>query len=252
MKTSEVQLRRRLIELAAPLVAGELWDEIADSVFFIKDSAGRYVVVNATLVERCGRKEKAELLGKTVSDVFPRELAESYAAQDRLVLERGVAITRKLELHLYPTSKPGWCLTHKHPLRDASGRVLGLVGLSRDVHPLESAKQIPASLIAAVDFLHENFGQELSVEALAQRAELPPVKFSRLVKRIFNVTPSQLILQARLQEATRQLRETHLGVAEISHDCGFYDHSTFCRHFKSATGLAPQAYREAARAERLG
>ncbi len=246
------QKKRLLEELASPLVAGELWDEIADSVFFIKDDAGRYVAVNATLTERCGRRSKVELLGKTVRDLFPRELAESYAAQDRRVLEGGQAITRKLELHLYPNSKPGWCLTSKYPLIDTAGRVAGLVGLSRDVQPMKSAKLIPASLVAAVEFLREEFGRETNVEALARRALMTPVKFSRMVKRIFHVTPSQLILQTRLQHATRQLRETKQGVAEIAHGCGFYDHSTFCRHFKRATGMAPQAYRDAARAERLG
>ena len=50
--------------------AEALFDHIPDVVFFIKDREGRYLVVNQTLVTRCGRQHKSELIGKTAAD-FP-------------------------------------------------------------------------------------------------------------------------------------------------------------------------------------
>lgn len=238
---------RLLALLAAPLLTGELFDLVPDTVFFLKDAQGRYIAVNQTLVDRCGLRSKADLLGRTVADLFPGELAASYAEQDRLVLATGEAIVNKLELHLYPNRQPGWCLTTKLPLRDKSGRVAGLAGLSRDIGAPAAGGAMPAPLVEAVEYLRKNFAEPLTPAALAKRAGLPPPKFTRLVKRLLQLTPGQLILQTRLQAAARLLRESNESVAEVAAACGFYDHSAFARHFKSATGLTPLAYRTAAR-----
>ena len=53
--------------------------------------------------------------------------------QDAAVLRTGQPICDHLELHWYEPHKPGWCLTTKLPLRDATGTIVGLIGLSRDV-----------------------------------------------------------------------------------------------------------------------
>jgi len=82
-------------------------------VFFVKDLEGHYVVVNQTLVRRCGLREKSALLGRKASDVFPSRLAANYAAQDAMVLNGAKELRDQLELHLYPNRSPGWCLTQK-------------------------------------------------------------------------------------------------------------------------------------------
>src|SRR5687768_6405030 len=119
--------------LVDPFFAEPLFDQVADVVFFVKDRAGRYVVVNQTLVARCGCRQKADLLGRAPGDLFPADLGASYAAQDRAVLAQGRVIADRLELHLYPTRAAGWCLTHKIPLRAADGAIVGLAGISRDL-----------------------------------------------------------------------------------------------------------------------
>src|SRR4029453_17722434 len=64
---------------------------------------------------------------------FPSELAERYAAQDERVLRTGRPIVDLLELHWYARRRPGWCLTTKLPLCNDAGRIIGLVGISRDL-----------------------------------------------------------------------------------------------------------------------
>ncbi|HKX62520.1 MAG TPA: PAS domain-containing protein, partial [Verrucomicrobiae bacterium] len=67
----------------------DLFDHVPDIVFFVKDSAGRYLAVNRALAERCGADERQALIGRKVSDVFPPALAARYAAQDAVVLRSG-------------------------------------------------------------------------------------------------------------------------------------------------------------------
>ena len=225
-------------------VMEQLFDHIPDTVFFVKDATGRYLAVNQSLVERCGLSEKPQLVGRHVRDVFPRELAARYAAQDETVLRTGRPIVDRLELHWYARGKSGWCLTTKLPLRDASGKVNGLAGISRDLRAPGDRESIPASLASTLEFLEAHFDENISPASLAGRAGLSPIRFARLIKRIFRLTPSQLITQTRLAAASQQLLETNRPVSDIAHACGFYDHSAFSRAFRSATGATPVEFRK--------
>ena len=84
----------------------------------------------------------------------------------------------------------------------------------------------------------------VSPASLAKHAGLSAVRFARLTKRIFRITPHQLIVQTRLNAAARMLMETNASVAQIAVDCGFYDHSAFTRAFRSATDLTPTQFRD--------
>ncbi len=229
-------------------LTGELFELIPNIVFFVKDTAGRYLACNRTLAERCGQKSKETIIGRTVAELFPAELAAGYAAQDEWVIRTGQRITDKLELHLYADRRPGWCLTSKLPVRDRAGKTIGLAGLSRDIGALGEQQLIPPALADAIEYLHQHFSEPLTVSELAAKAGLPNLRFCRLVKRIFHLTPSQLLLQTRLHAAAQRLRETDDSVADIAHASGFYDHSAFTRKFKATTQLTPLDYRRSARA----
>lgn len=220
-----------------------LFDHLPDVAFFIKDADGRYRVVNESLVERCGLHSRTDVLGKHVRELFPPELAKSYSAQDEKVLATGRPVLDHLELHWHSQRKPGWCLTTKLPLKNASRQVTGLVGISRDVRAPEDRDSIPAGLTRAMDHLESHYAETVSPSRLAKIAGLSPVRFARLIGRIYRLTPGQLIAKTRLAHASQRLRETDQPVIEIAHSCGYYDHSAFTRAFKSATGVTPSQFR---------
>jgi PAS domain S-box-containing protein len=226
-------------------VMAELFRRDPDTAFFVKDAAGRYALCNQSLAERCGLRSSDDLVGRRVRDIFPAELGGRYAAQDEAVLRTGRPVIDSLELHWYSRRRTGWCLTTKLPLRDAAGNIVGLIGLSRDLRALKDSGQIPAGLLAAMEHLDTAFHERLSPTQLAKKAGLAPVRFARLIKRIFRLTPSQLIAQRRLAAASRLLLETERSVADIALACGFYDHSAFTRAFRTATGGTPTEFRTA-------
>ena len=221
----------------------QLFDHVPETVFFLKDSSGRYVAVNQTLVARCGLREKSDLLGKHVRDIFPVELAQRYAAQDEAVLNTGRPMIDRLELHWYERRRFGWCLSTKLPVTDSRGSIVGLVGISRDLRAPGDSDMIPAGLAGTLEYLEAHYEEAISPTILAKHAGLPTVRFARLIKRIFRLTPNQLIMQTRLAAASRLLRETDRSVADIAYACGFYDHSALTRAFRSATNLTPTQFR---------
>jgi PAS domain S-box-containing protein len=226
------------------MATADLFASQYDLVFFAKDVEGRYIAVSESLMERCGLATREELIGRTVRDVFPAELAARYAMQDREVTEKGRRITERLELHLYPHRRSGWCLTSKEPLRSASGEICGLVGISRDLPTLSSAQSIPASLVSTLDSLEADVSSIRLPIDLAHRAGLSPSRFARLIKRIFRVPPSQLLAHARAAAALRLLTETDQSVGAIAHACGYYDQSAFTRAFRSTVGVSPTDIRK--------
>ena len=80
-------------------VLEDLFDHVPDTAFFVKDRQGRYIAVNQSLVLRVGLQDKTELLGRTVTEIFPAGLAEQYRVQDAEVLNQGKPVIDRLELH---------------------------------------------------------------------------------------------------------------------------------------------------------
>lgn len=221
-----------------------LFDHVPDTVFFVKDIAGRYLAVNQALVERAGRRLKSELIGRLPADFFPGDLGRLPSAQDAVVIRTGRPLHNRLELHWYARGQPGWCCTTKLPLRDAAGRIIGLVGISRDIRAPGDRESIPARLAETLAYLEEHFAEPMSPVLLAKRAGLSSTRFARVIKRIFRLSPRQLITQTRLAAAAQQLAESEQSVADIALACGFHDHSAFTRAFRSATGQTPTDFRD--------
>jgi AraC-like DNA-binding protein len=232
---------RTLID--ATLFAEALFDHVPDVVYFIKDREGRYAVVNQTLVVRCGRRSKDELLGRTARQVFPSPLGNSFLDQDLEVLASGVPITQKLELHLYPTRIEGWCLTDKLPLRSPGGRIVGIAGISRDLQSPGAEADHFAEVASVLEHIRGQPGSELRIERLAKMAGLSVYQLNRRLRIIFGITASQLIAKTRIDAASELLRSGDAPIAEIANACGYFDQSAFSRVFRKVVGLTPRQYR---------
>jgi AraC-like DNA-binding protein len=221
----------------------ELFDHAHDLTFFVKDAEARYVVVNECLVGRHGYKRKSQVIGKTTLETCPGELGRILHEQDQVVLEKGKPIVELLEMHWYSPNTPGWCVTTKLPILDEKLSVLGIVGISQDVRTQIANEEIPSGIGTALNHLERNYSEPVSPSSLAKVANLTPARFARVIKRIFQLTPIQLISKTRLTAAARMLRETDKSISEIAIASGFYDHSAFTRAFRTSLGLSPSAFR---------
>jgi AraC-like DNA-binding protein len=243
-------LQKELFAQLAEQFTGEaVFDCLADLVFFIKNERGEYVVVNQTLVERCGMRQKSELIGRRPDDVFPMPLGRSYRAQDDDVLRTGVAIRNQLELHVYPTGRYGWCLTNKLPLRRRGGGVAGVFGFSRDLQAANERSRDFSQVAAAVQRIQRQYAEPLKVSELARRAGLSVYQFDQRMRRIFGITAGQLIQKTRMEAALQRLRESDASMAAIASESGYSDQSAFTRRFHQIIGMSPSEYRTATQKE---
>jgi len=233
-----------LKSLGSPFGGEEAFDDIFDTVYFVKDGLGRYVFVNETLVKRCGLKNKGELLGKTVREVFPGSLGEDFERQDREVLSGGASIRSQLELHLYPDDRQGWCLTWKKALRSLSGEIVGLSGISRDVGGVVSSAGDLESIAKVLNHIRANLDQALRLGDLAKATGLSAYQITHRMESLLGLTPRQYVNRCRIDAACHALASGNDSLTEIALACGFSDQSSFTRLFGRIVGMTPGVYRE--------
>jgi diguanylate cyclase (GGDEF)-like protein/PAS domain S-box-containing protein len=161
-------------------------DNIPDSIF-AKDTEGRYLLANKAFAKLHGVSSPDELLGKTAFDLFPKERAIALHNDDLQVMRSGGASMETERTAVDAEGNVKSLQTTKVPLIDPSERVVGIVGLHRDITRRKLAeqklRQSEANLAAAQRIAH--FGSvELDLVDL-QDPEKNPVRWSDEVFRIF-------------------------------------------------------------------
>lgn len=100
-------------------------------VIFYKDLDGIYRGGNSAWVALVGRPF-AELIGKTDAEIFPAELAAAYRADDEKTIDGGKP-RQFQEWLVYPDGRKVYADTLKAPWIGEGGKVLGIVGICRQV-----------------------------------------------------------------------------------------------------------------------
>ena len=115
---------------------------------FWKDEEGRYLGCNSNFARDAGFLRPEDLIGKDDFQMAWREQAELYRADDRRVIDSGTAKLDFEEPQTTPEGRTIWLQTSKVPLRDAEGRVSGLLGIYSDVTARKRAQE---ELLAATE-----------------------------------------------------------------------------------------------------
>ncbi len=109
-----------------------LMDSIPDTIYF-KDTASRFTRINKAQAKMLGVKDPSEAIGKTDFDFFPPELAGDFYAAEQEICNSGQPLINSVEKIDKPDGQVCWLSATEVPIKDQGGRVIGLVGISRDI-----------------------------------------------------------------------------------------------------------------------
>jgi PAS domain S-box-containing protein len=126
-------------------------DNIPDMAW-IKDSGGRFVAVNRPLTEAFGQALPVDLIGKTDFDFVPPTIAHGYRKDDLEVMRTGTC-KRIDEALVKPDGTTCTIETIKGPFLDSQGRVVGTVGIARDVTKRRAIEETLRNTAAHLDML---------------------------------------------------------------------------------------------------
>ncbi len=221
----------------------ELFDVLPDVYLFVKDRRHRFVKINRSEMALHGCATPAGIVGKTDFDFHPPALAAHYVEEDRRVMEAGKPLVDQVWLVRGADGMPRWYISSKFPVRGRRGAVIGVAGVMRPYHLAGGAPGDYQRLTLACDYVLTHYGEAITVEQVAKRANLSGSQLQREFRRLFGVSLGEYILKVRLIMARRSLEATQLAVGQIALDCGFYDQSHFTRAFRKTNGMSPLAYR---------
>ena len=134
-------IRRRLKEhelLHEQDLLSSLLENIPDAIYF-KDLKSRFTKVNKAMANSYGRNVD-NILGKTDFDLFSEEHAKQAYEDEQRIIETGESIIGKIEKETFEDGSTKWANTTKIPLRDKSRRIIGTMGISRDVSDIKHAQ----------------------------------------------------------------------------------------------------------------
>jgi two-component system, sensor histidine kinase and response regulator len=117
-------------------------NNIPDSIF-AKDTEGRYVFANTSFAKLNGAPSPSDFLGKTAFDIFPAELASQFHAADLEVMKSdGTPVEGERSVE-DSDGNIKWIQMTKVPLIDEHRKIIGIVGVNRDI---TRRKQVEAQL----------------------------------------------------------------------------------------------------------
>ncbi len=225
-----------------------LFEGLPHVMFSLKDENGHYLAANQAFADRAGCRGPGEVVGRSAGELFSPELARSYEAQDAVLLATGRPVRRHLEIITRPDGSLGWYVTNKTLVPSQLSPVLAIAAVSVDEHaPVDDAAM--EGLRRALAHVRAHATAPVALSALAEVAGTSPAALERRMRRILGLSPRQLLLRVRLEEAVHRLVRTGEPLATIAAACGFFDQAAMTRQMREVLGVTPGAMRRASSAE---
>lgn len=138
---SEIEQRRQVeLKLQQSQVRLQAILNNAPSVIYLKEPEGQLLLVNQEFETILGLTS-AEAIGKSDRDLFPEEIADTFAANDRRVVDTCQSLQTE-EVVLQADGKLHTYLSIKFPLFDARGRVAQIGGIATDITARKQAEHL--------------------------------------------------------------------------------------------------------------
>lgn len=103
-----------------------------------------------------------------------------------------------------------------------------------------------------LDFIHDSFGDPISVEDIAAAANIGEVESLRCFRKLLQTSPKQYLIKYRVMRGAEMMAEDpEITVYEVAERCGFDSSSNFGKAFKRFYNCTPREYRKGLNANSL-
>ena len=196
-----------------------------------EDRAGLYPWLDAILTEII--REKSERVGSVRSLVLSiaKELYTRYPELAGKVY--GISHANELDEYVYSVAS-------------ASNYRKFFQEIFWELDKLDAATSRFAQVVRdAKRYIAQSFSQpDLNLQRIASQVNFSPAYLNALFRTETGMTVKQYLIDCRMSEAKRLLRDPKIRIAEIARYCGYSNSNYFAKAFKELTGLTPGEYRE--------
>lgn len=157
----------------------QLMNNMTDQIFF-KDLDSNFVLVNEADAKWLGLQSAQEAIGKNDFDLFPAAFAQATREDEMRVMTTGEPLISKAEKETGPDGSTTWVSTTKVALRDKDQKIIGLIGISRDISELkqkelelETANRELSETNRQLSKANRHISKDLRMAARLQQTFLP-------------------------------------------------------------------------------
>jgi len=104
--------------------------------------------------------------------------------------------------------------------------------------------KIPADIKKALNFLEDNFSEQLNIDDISEHAGLSKSHLSRKFKSFIGLSPLSYLNKYRIEKSIYLLQHTSKSIKEIATEVGILDPNYFCKVFRKITGISPNSSRK--------
>ncbi len=116
-----------------------LLDASPDQIYF-KDLQSRFIRVSRAQAEGFRAGSPEDLVGRSDFDYFTTEHARPAYEDEQEIIRTGRPLIGKVEKETWADGRQSWALTAKMPLRDRDGKIIGTLGISKNITDLKDAE----------------------------------------------------------------------------------------------------------------
>jgi diguanylate cyclase (GGDEF)-like protein/PAS domain S-box-containing protein len=117
-----------------------LLENTPDHIYF-KDARSRFLRISTALAQWMGLADATEAIGRSDFDFFGPEHARKAFADEQMLMQTGRPLIAIEEQETWQDGHRTWVSTTKVPLRNRSGKVVGIFGISRDITERKHAEE---------------------------------------------------------------------------------------------------------------
>ena len=96
----------------------------------------------------------------------------------------------------------------------------------------------------AINYINNNYNENLSLDTLSRKFNISPSYFSRLFREFNGINVNKYITRCRIFNVIDKIKSQNIGIIEAAYESGFNSSSGFYRAFKEFTGTNPSKYIE--------
>ena len=138
---------------------------------------------------------------------------------------------------------------HDMLLKSELLRLFWLLMDGGNIYPSRSGKQRSETIRSVIEYINENYSEDITIEQLADIVHLSPSYFMSRFRQAAGISAMEYVTHTRIKAACLALQKDNRTSSEIAYECGYKNLSNFNRHFLRIVGCTPREYRKALKNE---
>jgi AraC-like DNA-binding protein len=223
----------------------QLFDQLDDVTFFMKDTTGRYEVYCDGTARGVMAARGDSIVNHTDFELYPAAIASRIAADDQRVLQSQQPLVNVVEFLISPKHLvAGWYVLNRFPIHSNGHGVIGVMGTIQPYEVRRKAMLCGTELDRVIERIRSMPEAAHRVEELSDFVGISTRQLGRKFQQVLGMSPREFIATCRVMKACEMLSHTQKSMTDIALDCGYYDQSDLSKHFHRIVGIAPSCYRK--------